>query len=200
MQLYIEAAVKSAGIPIYEVADKTHISDKTLYKIRSRQQQVSPDKTALLAATLRRPELVRYHCQNFEIGRNFHLVYLDGRVREEGHAILLKSMKEIEEFMVHFQEAMDIMNKNVDAQDYTSEEKSLAKKILREALDVRHCIETLEMWYAKTFGIDELTEEIKEHNQKCIDRKYVGNRRVIPLSREIAIEMYDTLKKVCLIL
>lgn len=172
IERYINTAVKEAPYPIKTIAENSYISEKTLYKIRNGEQTPSADKTLSIAKALNRPELIRHHCSSCPIGSIFHLIYLNGRIRGEGHEILQKSHIEIKEWVDLFSKGIEMMFKNFTPDDYSEEDKALAKKLLDEGIDVRHCIETYETWYAKTFGIQELEKEIKDHNEKCYDRGF----------------------------
>ncbi|WP_066500025.1 hypothetical protein [Abyssisolibacter fermentans] len=165
----IDQAVKNSDMPISIIAEKCFIDEKVLYKIRKGQQQATADKVLRLATVLDNADLIRYQCSSCTIGEKFHLVCLDGNIRSQGHEILMKNKTEINEFLAVYEQMLEIL---FDKDTYTDEELNLIDKGLDEAIDVRHCVETLELWYAKKFGIEKLNQKIEDHNEKCIKNGY----------------------------
>lgn len=162
--------IEDLDIPIQDIAEKSLINYKTLYNIRIGKQFPKVDHTLSIVKTLDRPELIRYHCQSCEIGKRFHMMHLDGNIRNEGHDILTKNQIEANEFLKVAPKAFEIL---FEKSEFLDEEMKLIKKALQEAFDVKHSIQALEDWYAKKFGLESLEKEIWEHHQKCVDRGYI---------------------------
>lgn len=165
----LDQAVKNSDMPINAIAESCYMDERTLYKLRKGQQAISADKALLLAIALDNVDLIRYKCSDCEIGSKFHLVCLDGNIRSQGHEILIKNKTEINEFLAVYEKMLEVL---FDKDEYTEDEVELIDRGLHEAIDVRHCIETLELWYAKRFGIDKLKSKIAEHNEKCVVNGY----------------------------
>ncbi|MCG8540439.1 MAG: hypothetical protein MJA82_10930 [Clostridia bacterium] len=169
IQQQIEIAIQQSEIPIYRVAEKSFMEEKTLYKIRKGKQQISPDKTVALAKALNKPELIKHHCKSCEIGKRYHMAYLNGEVRNEGHDILWKSDVEINELSQVLPSLIKLL---FHKSNFSEEERLAIDKGMDEALDVKHCIEMFEDWYSKRFGLEALEERVKQHDKKCYDRNY----------------------------
>lgn len=166
----INQIIENLDISIQDIADNSLINYKTLYNIRTGKQSPKADHTLSIAKTLDTPELIRYHCQTCDIGKRFHLMHLNGNIRDQGHDILMKNQIEATEFLEVSPAAFKIL---FEKNEYSSEEVELIKKALHEAFDIKHSVQTLEDWYANRFGIENLEKEISEHHQKCFDRGYI---------------------------
>lgn len=174
IEAYIDEAIQGSAIPITQIAKESFISYNTLYKIRTGEQGITPDKTVSLAKALDKPELIRQHCQSCIIGQKFHLVYLNGNIRNQGHEILMKNQIEIKELLEIMPGMFEIL---FEKDTYTPDEKAYIDNAILEAIDVRHCIEMLEIWYAKRFGLDQLEMRVTEHNQKCFEKNYAKKEK-----------------------
>lgn len=170
----ISRVIEESSLLSKDIAQKTYISNKVLWEYKTGKKVPTAETIDSIAVQTNRPSLIKNYCnKSCPLGKKYSLIYMNGKFRKDGHDIMTKNKKEMQEYMNVIPEMFEIAFEKVDS-DFTDEEFKFIYEGMKEALDVRHWIETLEIWFAKTFGIDKWEELINEHNQEYIDKNYVS--------------------------
>jgi hypothetical protein len=135
-----------------------------------------PDVVLAVSKILKKPWLTQLYCRHHcAIGEAYSYEVLTG-VNLDPASVLLKLVGEMLEAQAVLQRMLEIaVNKNT-REDFSQAEWSEFVKCLGEFLDVEHNIECLKISLGKWCDVSEL---IKQHNQKCWERGYIKEKALM---------------------
>ena len=133
----------------------------------------SPGMVVELAQIYQEPFLTQRYCKyNCAIGKAYSYEILDG-VDLNLSNVALKLLEEHRESHDVLTETLTLITNKRSKLDFTEEEISKLKINVHELLDTEHTIEIFKIALNKFIDMKEM---IAEHNQKCIDRRYVKDK------------------------
>lgn len=158
------------GLSRDEAAFRLHIGSRTLVDYEAGKTVPPPDVVLGMSKLYRLPWLTQIYCkEHCAIGEAYSYEVLNG-VNLDPASVLVKLSGEMEEAQAVLSEMFKIaVNKN-SRSDFSDREWTSFIKCLHEFFDVEHNIECLKISLGSWCDVSEL---IKEHNEKCWQRKYV---------------------------
>lgn len=170
--MYSEAR-KAVGMSIEEAAFQVHIAPRTLIKYEHGETVPGPDVVLGMSKAYKKPWLTQIYCKHYcAIGQAYSYEVLNN-VNLDPPSIMLKLIGEMKEAQAVLNRMLELaVNKN-SREDFSQPEWSEFTKCLGEFLDVEHNIECLKISLGNWCDVSEL---IRQHNQKCLDKGYVKEK------------------------
>lgn len=167
------SARKLSGISIEEAAFRLHIAPRTLCKYEAGETTPPPEVVLEMSSIYGQSEMTQRYCRECPIGRKYSYVVLNN-VNMDPATVLLKLVGEYKEVGQVLDRLFELtVNKN-HREDFTPGEWQEYTKGIHELIDLEHNIECLKITMGRWCDVSEL---IKEHNEKCVQRGYIKKDR-----------------------
>lgn len=169
-----KTARKRAGLTIEEAAFRCYISARTLCKYESGENMPPPEVVLAMSRAYGIPWMTQMYCRNScAIGEAYSYEVLTG-VNLDPASVMLKLVGELKEAQGVLNRMLELaVNKN-SRSEFAEQEWREFVSCLQEFLDVEHNVETLKISLGSWMDVSEL---VKMHNRKCIDRGYVDRKK-----------------------
>lgn len=165
-------ARKSVGISIEEAAHRIGCAPRTLVKYESNETTPKPEIILEMASVYQVPWLTLLYCKDYcRIGNAFSYEILNN-VDLSLTAVLSSLEEEMEEATGVIKELRKLARNKQSSDDFGENELKRLRTKAQEVWDVEHNIEVLKLALSNILNMQ---EEIRKHNQKCIQRKYATN-------------------------
>lgn len=156
----IAATIDASGMTIKEVAKRAFLDDRTIYKIKAREQQPKSYHVYAISRATNEPTPMRSMCyEACIIGQRFGFRPLNN-VNKALIAALSKSKEELEEFATVLQN-----------HEYF--------RGFQEMLDILHCGQEIVDASIREWGFDRIANEFQKHHDKCIKEGYIKEKDAI---------------------
>lgn len=167
------SARKLSGISIEEAAFRLHIAPRTLCKYEAGETTPPPEVVLEMSSIYGQSEMTQRYCRECPIGRKYSYEVLNN-VNMDPATVLLKLVGEYKEVGQVLDRLFELtVNKN-HREDFTPGEWQEYTKGIHELIDLEHNIECLKITMGRWCDVSEL---IKEHNEKCVQRGYIKKDR-----------------------
>lgn len=174
MHTLIATARRDAGYSQPEVARKMHLSLRAFQYLESGERELTSEQALKLSRILKQPALTMVYCrQSCAVGREYCYDILNN-VDLSPMAILAKYRQEAREAQEALDNLTELMLNKRSAQDCTETEMSEIRRWTHELLDLEHVIETLKL---RLWDFIDVSALIREHNQKCMDKRYYCTKK-----------------------
>ncbi|UNC91656.1 helix-turn-helix domain-containing protein [Candidatus Contubernalis alkaliaceticus] len=174
MRDLIEAARYRKKVPQRYVAKKLHMSLSSYQRLITDEENMTPEDALQLSDILDCPTLTMVYCRKqCVIGHRYCYDVLNN-VDLSPTAILTKYRMEEREAAEALEVLAELFLNKRDKGDCTEGELTQIGKWAQELLDLEHVIETLKLRLWDFLDVGQL---VKEHNQKCFEKRYVDSRK-----------------------
>lgn len=164
---------KDLGITQADLAKRMHMSLRS-YQAIEYGGPMTPDQALQLSQLLNLPGLTMVYCRReCAIGREYCYEVLNN-VDLSPMAILMKYRQEEQEAHEALNRMSELMLNKRSGHDCTPEELKELWRWALEMLDLEHVIETLKL---KLWDFIDVSALVREHNQKCLDKRYVCKQK-----------------------
>jgi len=182
--MYMHAR-KEANLSREEAAFKLHVGTRTLAKYEAGETVPPPEVVLAMSRLYKIPWLTQHYCkQNCAIGKAYSYEVLNA-VNLDLASVILKLTGEMKEAEAVLAKMLELaVNKN-SRSDFSDQEWAEFVKCLHEFIDVEHNVETLKISLGQWVDVSEL---VKEHNDKCYRHGYVVTKKKSPAVPRINVK------------
>jgi DNA-binding XRE family transcriptional regulator len=170
------------GLSIEVAAEKVHVATRTLCKIEAEDHIHEPAVALEMSRAYKAPEIVTHFCRrDCAIGQALAYEVLD-HVDKSLPGVILKLASKMRASDAALSKIMYLAVNKTGQQDFSPEEWGDFDDAIQVFLDLEHNIGVLKevLW-----KITDVSVLVAEHNRKCMDRGYCGDKKTAALQAAI---------------
>ena len=174
MKEIIQQARKKASLTQEQTARQMFMATRQYQRIEYGEQEMTPEQALRLADIFSCHALTMIYCRKHcAIGKKYCFELLNN-VDLSPMAILSKYRQEEREAHEALERLAELMLNKHGRDDCSEGELRELHRWALEMLDLEHVIETLKLRLWDFLDVGEL---VKEHNRKCLEKRYVDNKK-----------------------